>query len=441
MGAAMHEDRYGLPLSTDSASAASAYREGVDLMLSAWPGAAEAFERAIAADPDFGLPHAARARIHSFYQQGEAARKAAGAAREKVGRRGTMREKGHVETLALAVEGNLPAALSSALGHLENFPRDAVVLSLPLGAFGLFAFSGMADHDRARQDLCERHAPHYGEDWWFLSNYGWSLTENGQVGKGRAMTQRAFDQRRNNAYAAHALLHAMFEGGAVGDADTLITQWIGTYDRSGILYGHIYWHQALGALELGDTAKALAIYSDILQPRVNAAPPLNAMSDCASLLWRLMACGYAVPANLWGDAEVYAQAHFPKTSLPFVEMHMALLAAATGHQAVLDERLRAIEQRLASGKLAAGPVVPAVCRALGAFARQDFAACASELEPVLADVVRIGGSHAQREIIEDTFVVALIRSGNLPRARTLLDQRLHRRPSPRDVRWRAAAAA
>ena len=163
MGAAVDEDRYGLPLSTDSASAASAYREGVDLMLSAWPGAAEAFERAIDADPDFGLPHAARARIHSFYQQSEAARKAAAAAREKVAHRGTMRERGHVETLALAVEGNLPAALSSALGHLENFPRDAVVLSLPLGAFGLFAFSGMADHDRARQDLCERHARHYGE--------------------------------------------------------------------------------------------------------------------------------------------------------------------------------------------------------------------------------------------------------------------------------------
>jgi len=108
---------------------------------------------------------------------------------------------------------------------------------------------------------------------------------------------------------------------------------------------------------------------------------------------------------------------------------------------VLDERLRTIEQRLASGKLAAGAVVPTVCRALSAFARQDFAACASELEPALADVVRFGGSHAQREIIEDTFVVALIRSGDLPRARALLDQRLHRRPSPRDVRWRAAAAA
>ena len=49
------------------------------------------------------------------------------------------------------------------------------------------------------------------------------------------------------------------------------------------------------------------------------------------------------------------------------------------------------------------------------------------------DVVRIGRSHAQREIVEDTFIVALIRSGELPRARALLDRRLHRRPSPRDA--------
>jgi hypothetical protein len=435
------QDRYGLNLSTASSEAAEAYRDGIDLLLSAWPGAAEGFDRSIAADPEFALAHIARARIHTFYQQGEAARKAAGLARELVMRRGSARERSHVETLALAVEGNIPAALSSALKHLERWPRDAVVMSLLLGAFGLFAFSGMADHDRARQDLCERYARHYGEDWWFLSNYGWSLTENGEVAKGRAITERAFDRRRANAYAAHALLHAMFEDGSVADADALVTQWIGGYDRAGILYGHIYWHQALGALELGDASKALSIYSDILQPSVNAAPPLNAMSDCASLLWRLSAYGHAVAANLWAEVDAYAWDHFPKSSLPFVEIHMALLAAATHNQAVLEQRLRVIEQRLGEGKLPAGPVVPGICRAMTAFAEEDYSACVAHLEPVLDDVVRIGGSHAQREIVEDTFIVALIRSGELPRARALLDRRLHRRPSRRDRSWLAAAIA
>ena len=76
----MHQDRYGLPLSTGSSDAAEAYRDGIDRMLSAWTGAAEAFERAIAADPDFALAHIARARIHTFYQQGDVARKKAWAA-------------------------------------------------------------------------------------------------------------------------------------------------------------------------------------------------------------------------------------------------------------------------------------------------------------------------------------------------------------------------
>src|SRR5438552_12989434 len=136
-----HQDRYGLTLSTNSADAANAYREGVDLLLAAWTGAAEAFDRAIAADPDFALAHIARARIHTFYQQGDVARKQAALARELVARNGSEREKSHVETLALAAEGQLPAALSSALKHIEAHPRDAVVMSLPMAAFGLFAVS------------------------------------------------------------------------------------------------------------------------------------------------------------------------------------------------------------------------------------------------------------------------------------------------------------
>jgi hypothetical protein len=435
------QDRYGLALSTASSEAAKTYRDGIELLLSAWPGAADAFDRSVAADPTFALAHIVRARIHTFYQQGDIARKKAALARELVARNGSERERSHVETLALAVEGQTAAALTSALTHIEAWPRDAVVMSLPLGAFGLFAFSGMADHDRARVDLCERYAHHFGEDWWFLTYHGWSLTENGAVARGRAVTERAFAMRRANANAAHALLHAMFEDGSVADADSLVTQWLPSYDRAGILHGHIAWHQALGALEHGDASRALAIYADVLQPSATSAPPLNAISDEASLLWRLAAYGHAVPDGLWADADAFAQRCFPNSSIPFADVHMALFSAATGNQAALEARLAVTEQRLAEGKLAAGPVVPKICRAMSAFAEQNYPACVKLLEPVLDDVVRIGGSHAQREIIEDTFIVALMRCGEPARARALLDRRLHRRPSPRDSGWLAAAIA
>ena len=51
----------------------------------------------------------------------------------------------------------------------------------------------------------------------------------------------------------------------------------------------------------------------------------------------------------------------------------------------------------------------------------------------------MGGSDAQREVIEEARISALLRSGRLEEARQLLDDRLDRRESPRDRRWRMAA--
>lgn len=56
-------------------------------------------------------------------------------------------------------------------------------------------------------------------------------------------------------------------------------------------------------------------------------------------------------------------------------------------------------------------------------------------------VVRIGGSGAQREIMQDTLLVAPMRGGQAEKARGLLDRRLHRRPSPRDAAQRAQITA
>lgn len=431
-----HFDRYGLSLSTSSEAAASAYREGMDLLLSAWPGAAEAFDRAIEADPEFALAYAARARVHFVYADAQTAKAKVAVARDLVARNGTERERSHVEVLALGMEGQPAKSLQCALAHLESWPRDALILVLPLGAFGLFAFSGMANHDQARVDLCERHARHYGDDWWFLTYLGWSYTENGHVGAGRQLTQRAFERRNQNANAVHALAHAMFEDGSTADAETLISGWLPSYDRSGLLHGHISWHQALLALDQGDAQRALAIYTDRVQPKVATAPPLNVVTDGASLLWRLSAYGHSVPRQAWDDAANYAERSFPSAGMSFADVHMALLSAAIGNRAGLDQRITALEARIKDGKLPAGSVVPAICRAVQAFADGNYRDCVQVLEPVASEVVRIGGSHAQREIIEDTLLVALMKNGEAAKARALLDRRLHRRPSQRDMQWR-----
>ncbi|WP_407521386.1 tetratricopeptide repeat protein [Methylobacterium oryzisoli] len=435
-------DRRGLPLSTTSERAAECYREGVDLLLSAWPGAADTLDAAVAADPDFALAHAARARLHAMRGEGAAARACIARADEIVARNGTPRERSHVATLALAVTGQSARALDSALAHTDAWPRDALILSLPLGAFGLLAFSGIADHDQARVDLCERHAAQFApDDWWFVSYRGWSHAENGAVRYGRDLAQRGFALRRNNANGAHALSHTLFEDGAGGEAEALIADWLPGYDRSGILHGHIAWHAALAALERDDPAQALTIYAAHVQPSVTAGLPINVVSDTVSLLWRMRTYGYAVPDRLWKEARAYAGRYFPTAGFAFADAHMGLLAAATGDRAAAAARIDALTDLVEAGTLAAGPVVPAICRAVLAFADEDYAACVRLLEPMAAEVPRIGGSGAQREIIEDTLLVALMRSGEAAKARALLDRRLHRRPSPRDARWHALLPA
>jgi hypothetical protein len=63
----------------------------------------------------------------------------------------------------------------------------------------------------------------------------------------------------------------------------------------------------------------------------------------------------------------------------------------------------------------------------------------------LADVVRtmdpLGGSKAQREVVEDTLVHALAMAGRTTEAAAVLDERLSRRSSALDARRRAAVTS
>jgi len=437
----MLTDWYELPVSTASPTARDAYVEGCQAKLTMYPGAVEAFDRAIAADPAFALAHAAKA--HLLLERGDtaAARATMDAATSRAAGL-SPRETSHIAFFGRLVAGDGAAALAALPAHLDAWPRDALIFSLPPGAYGLFAFSGMRDHDRARADLCERHARHFdAEDWWFLTYRGWSQVENGNVTLGRALTERGHALRIENAHGTHALLHAMYEGGAGEESEKLVADWLPRYGRSGILHGHIAWHAALGALGRGDAERALALYSEHIQPSVSAAPPLMVVTDTGSFLWRLQAYGHRVPPGLWQGAASYSAGVFQKPGFAFADVHMALIAAATGDKAAVEQRAAALAGLVEAGTLPAGPVVPAICRAALAFAAEDYGECARLLEPVAGEVVRIGGSGAQREMVEDMLLLSWMRGGAAAKARKLLDRRLHRRPSPRDTRWLGLLAA
>jgi len=434
----MNHDRYGLPLTTTSDRAAAYYVDGVDRMLAALLGADAAFDAAITEDPDFAMAHIGRARVHQLNMEGSEARAKAAKARQ-LAAAASPRERQHIEIIASVIEGQPKTAIAAAEQHLAEYPRDAQVLSLLLGAFGLYAFSGRADHDAARLAITERYARDYGDDWWFLTYLGWSKTEAGDVVTGRTITERGYALKPENASAAHALAHALFEQGDGTEGRAFLSTWLPANDRTSFLQGHLAWHLALIAIEEGDADGALEIYERHIKPADRPYPPLNIYTDTASLLWRLLLAGKTGLEPHWKDVAAYGEGHFPKAGAHFADVHHALVAATTNGGA-LKTRLAEMEARQADGRLAPGPAAIGLGRGIAAFAAGDHSEAVRILCPLMGELVRIGGSHAQRELWEDTFIVACLRAGQGRQAQSLIADRLHRRPSRRDLAWSKQAA-
>ncbi|MGE0539375.1 MAG: tetratricopeptide repeat protein [Dehalococcoidia bacterium] len=432
-------DRYGLPLSTTSAIAAEQYTEGIDRTLAGSAGADQCLERALAADDGFALAQAALARSEQF--RGLIPQARARAARARALASGTTpRERSHVETIAIAIDhGGGPRALAAVKEHVGQFPRDAFVLSQASGVYGLIGFSGRQDRNDEQVALLDSVAPAYGdEDWWFLSAYGFAQNEVFRFEEARRLVERSLQLYDRNAHAAHALGHVFYETGDPGSGAAFLDPWIDAYDRTAQLFGHLSWHLALFELAAGNVDRVSDLFEHNIGPRASKLAPLGILADSASLLWRCDLYGSGAPRS-WDDVRDLAVRAFPHTGVTFADVHAGLAYAASGDQESLDRLIAELRGRAAEGRLPAGEGVIALIEGIAAFARADYEAAVRRLEPVADQVIRIGGSHAQREVFEDTLLVAYLRSGRREQAEALLRERLDRRPSTRDARWLAEA--
>ena len=433
------EDRFGLALSTPDDAAAADYIAAVDLMLSANAGAEALFDRALAADPDFALAHIAKGRLYQVQARIPEAKAEAATARALAGRV-NAREARHIETIALAIDGNGPRAMALLEEHVAEYPRDGLALSLALGVFGLLGFSGRLDHHEAQLALLESLARHWGDDWWFLTYLGWGRIELGDIARGAAEVERALAGNPRNAFAAHARSHGYFEAGDAERGAAFIEGWLPGYDRAGQLHCHISWHLALFELARGNAERARALYADAIRPAVSAAPPLFNLADAASFLWRWRIYEAGNDLDGWTEVAAHARLHFPQAGIHFADVHAALAAGAIGDRDGGTLRVGQSRARLEAGRLPQGAVVPELCAGAASFASGDYAEAAERLGAALAELPRIGGSHAQREVFEDTYIVACLRAGERDKAAARLKARLARRPSVRDERWLAEAS-
>ena len=415
----MLTDRYELPLSTASSDARNAYVQGCEAKLTMYPGAIEAFDRAIAADPAFALAHTAKA--HALLERGEVSTARASMAAANFLTAGlSEREVSHVAFFDLLVRGDAERALGALLAHLNAWPRDTVVLATTAFTNGLIGNSGRAGQKRMLLELLDRLAPSYGDDWWFTAHHGMAYSENGERDVGRQKIDRSLAQNPRNPWAAHARAHLCYEEGDANAACNFLSAWLPTYPRNGALYSHLSWHLALGHLEAGDAVAAFRLFREAFSPDVHSGPPRGKLNDAVSFLWRWELAGHPRNADAWRTLHDFATAVFLSAGLAFSDMHVALAHVVAGSDLVLEARARQIEELARDGRYPSGPLVPAVSRGFAAFERRDFSAVIDALAPIVGDLERIGGSRAQLDLVEFTLLKAFLDADRPDDARRML---------------------
>jgi tetratricopeptide (TPR) repeat protein len=424
----MLDDRYGLPLSTSSQSAADAFVEGIDLMLSNNPDPVASMKRAIDADEGFAMAHVALGLQLQLRMDAQGAKLELDRARELMDGI-SEREQSFINAVArpgVVGRGGPLEALPLLEEHLGRYPRDFLAANRYTQT--LF-FSGLTDaRERSRAQMAALE-PALSDDWAFLGGYSFVLEESAEYGEAERLSQRSLELYPRNAGAAHVVSHVNYESNRHAGGSDWLTTWLQDYDRAAGLHCHLSWHLALFELAQGHYRRAVEIYDNDIAPA--SGTPIK-LTDMSSFLWRLQLYGCAPGQLDWTAMTSLAEAAASSPAATFFAAHAALWAAASGEDATLSRLVDGLRELGEKGHPVAAAVVLPLVQGIAAFAHADYDEAIRQIEPIANDIERIGGSHAQREVFEDTLLGAYLRGGRFDKAETMLRERLARRASARD---------
>jgi tetratricopeptide (TPR) repeat protein len=411
----MLQDRYGNELSTTSPAAHAAYLAGVESLMAATPGMDTAFEAAVAADEGFALGHISLARAKQLLGRGHEAKAPLARARELAAGT-TPREQSQIAIFDKILSGQAAAALDAIHEHLKSWPRDAMALAPATSVFGLIGFSGKVGREVDQLALLVPLEKHYGDDWWYRTQLAFAQIELQMFDEGFRNIEAALEGFPRSAHAAHIRGHLFYELGQREAGLAFLTDWMADYPRDGLMHCHNSWHLALWSLETGRHEQAWRIYDDALSPAAAWGPQINVATDCAAFLARAEMAGEPRRPERWRELSDYATKWFPRSGLGFVDMHTALAYAMAGDGETLAKFVE-------TPRGATADMLAPMGQGFDAYARGDWARAATEIEPLLGTHERLGGSRAQRDLLEYIVTSAMVRAGRAEAARSLISTR------------------
>ena len=410
----MLKDRYGNTLTTESDAACDAYIDGVDRFLSGNAGSEEAFRRAVEADPNLAVAHVGIARYRVLMADRPGAAAAIQDARNARGQ--SEREISHTEAFGRLIDGDGPGGYKAIRAHVVEYPRDVMIAQTCTSVFGLIGFSGREGREAEQLAYTTYIAPDYGDDWWFLGQHAFAQAEVGQLDLARENIERALEAYPRNGHNAHINAHIFYEEGNNDAGFDYLRDWYVDYDDNAYLHCHISWHVALWTAAAGDMETAWRLLEEGCSPDKSKGPGLNILTDTVSFLHRAQLAGIEVPTERWKRISDFAAETFPRAGLAFADVHSGLAHSMAGNA-------KAFAALTKEAKGPAAEIVASAWAGFKAFAEGDWAAAERGLCPAMAGHERLGGSNAQRDLLEFTLAEAIRKQGRAEEADRLIAMR------------------
>ena len=240
-----------------------------------------------------------------------------------------------------------------------------------------------------------------------LAMHAFSLGECGEYERAEQEARAAVALDAFDARAHHVMAH-VFE---MTDRPDAGVRWMNehvAYWGAGTVVGtHCWWHLALFHLALGQVDRALALYDRRI--RAGHSTAIADLIDAAALLWRAELRGGKIGTR-WGELAAAWAPHMDDGFCSFTDMH-AMLAFVGARDWDRAQRLELALARGASlatryGETTRQVGLPA-CRALIAFGRGNDTVAITLLASLPALAHRLGGSHAQRDVLNLTLLKAI----------------------------------
>ncbi|MCW5635605.1 MAG: tetratricopeptide repeat protein [Rubrivivax sp.] len=390
-----------------STAALEAYEAALAAFVGWRGGVDAALDTALGEAPAFVMPHLLRA-WHLVCGRDPARIARARAVFERVlPLPANEREHQHLAALGALLRDDYEGAKARLGALLEAHPRDVLALH---AAHSLDYGTGDVAQLLARPARVLRHwspaLPGYAAVQAMLA---FGEVEAGDPARARRLAEEVLAQDAQDPRAHHVMAHVLETAGRADDGVTWMHGRIDDHAADRQFSVHTWWHLALFHLGAGEPAEALRLYDR--RVRATASAEVADLIDAASLLWRLELAG-GEPGARW-HALAAAWAHHAEDAFcSFSDVHAMLAFAGAGDEANAQRLLRTL--RAAAGRPTrhgetTRQLGEPACRALHAFARGDAALASTLLARLPALAHRLGGSHAQRDVLYLTWLHAIER--------------------------------